>query len=146
MASSHRLAGVGLFLATVLFSGSPVLAQPALPEAAGRWLPPARTAVLQTLDKITGRVRTMEAPIEQPVRFGTLDIVAHACRQRPPEEAPESAAFLEIRESKPGENPRMLFVGWMFASSPAISALEHPVYDVWIIECKMAAPSGSSSR
>lgn len=146
MLDRHHLAGTGIFLATALIFSTSAVAQPALPEAAGRWLPPARTAVLQTLDKITGRVRTMEAPIEQPVRFGTLDIVAHVCRQRPPEEPPESAAFLEIRESKPGESPRMLFVGWMFASSPAISALEHPVYDVWIIECKMAAPSGSSSR
>lgn len=146
MVSHHRLAGAGLFLGAALFFGTPAVAQPALPEAAGRWLPPARTAVLQTLDKITGRVRTMEAPIEQTVRFGTLDIMARACRQRPPEEAPESAAFLEIREIKPGETPRTLFTGWMFASSPAVSALEHPVYDVWIIECRMAAPSGSSSR
>ncbi len=146
MLDRHRLAGAGIFLGAALFFGTQAAAQPALPEAAGRWLPPARTAVLQTLDKITGRVRTMEAPIEQAVRFGTLDITARACRQRPPEEPPESAAFLEIREIKPGEPPRPLFVGWMFASSPAVSALEHPVYDVWIIECKMAAPSGSSSR
>ncbi|MBM3537428.1 MAG: DUF2155 domain-containing protein [Alphaproteobacteria bacterium] len=149
MLEAHRLAGVGLFFGLALFFGSPALAQPAvpaLPQAAGRWLPPAGAAVLQTLDKITGRVRTVEAPIEQTIRFGTLDIMARTCRQRPPEEAPESAAFLEIREIKPGETPRTLFVGWMFASSPAVSALEHAVYDVWIIECKMAAPSGSSSR
>ncbi len=100
---------------------------------------PAPTAVLQTLDKITGRVRTAETPIEQTLRFGTLDIMVRACRKKPPEETPESAAFIEIREVKPGETPRTLFTGWMFASSPAISALEHPVYDVWVIDCKAAA-------
>lgn len=99
--------------------------------------PPAHPiAVLQTLDKVTGRVRTVEAPVDQTVRFGTLDIMVRTCRKRPPEEQPESAAFLEVRDIKPGETPKTLFVGWMFASSPAISALEHPVYDVWVLDCK----------
>lgn len=98
--------------------------------------PPAySTAVLQTLDKVTGRVSTLEAPIEQTVRFGTLDIMVRSCRKRPPEETPESAAFLEVTEIKRGETPRRVFVGWMFASSPAISAIEHPVYDVWVKDC-----------
>lgn len=108
--------------------------RPAIPT------PSYSIAVLQTLDKVTGRVRTIDAPIDQTVRFGTLDIMARTCRKRPPEEPPESAAFLEVREIKPGETPRSLFVGWMFASSPAVSALEHPVYDVWVIDCKTAAP------
>jgi len=145
MAGCHRLV-VTIVLACASFLGGPVLGQSTAPEPPGRWLPAAPTAVLQTLDKITGRVRRVEAPVEQTIRFGTLDIMVRTCRQRPPEEAPESAGFLEIREAKPGETPRTLFVGWMFASSPAVSALEHPVYDVWIIECKMASPSGSSSR
>jgi hypothetical protein len=99
--------------------------------------PPAYpVAVLQTLDKVTGRVRTVDAPIEQNLSFGTLDIMVRACRKRPPEEQPESAAFVEVRDIKPGETPKTLFVGWMFASSPAISALEHPVYDVWVLDCK----------
>jgi hypothetical protein len=102
--------------------------------------PSYNIAVLQTLDKVTGRVRTIDAPIDQTVRFGTLDIMARTCRKRPPEEPPESAAFLEVREIKPGETPRTLFTGWMFASSPAVSALEHPVYDVWVIDCKSATP------
>lgn len=108
--------------------------RPAIPT------PSYNIAVLQTLDKVTGRVRTIDAPIDQTVRFGTLDIMARTCRKRPPEEPPESAAFLEVREIKPGETPRSLFVGWMFASSPAVSALEHPVYDVWVIDCKSATP------
>jgi hypothetical protein len=98
-------------------------------------------AILQGLDKVTARVWTIEAPIGQTVRFGTLDIVARTCDKRPPEETPESAAFIEIQEVRPGESPASLFRGWMFASSPALSALEHPVYDVWVIDCRNASSS-----
>ncbi|MSP81662.1 MAG: DUF2155 domain-containing protein [Alphaproteobacteria bacterium] len=98
-------------------------------------------AVLQGLDKITARISRLEAPINQPVHFGTLEITARTCYQTPPEETPESAAFLEIRELKPGAAPSEAFAGWMFASSPALSALEHPVYDVWVIGCLEAADS-----
>jgi len=92
-------------------------------------------ALLQGLDKVTARISTFRAPIDTVVRFGTLEIVARACHKRPPEEPPESAAFLHIRDVKPGEAPETLFQGWMFASSPALSALEHPVYDVWVVDC-----------
>lgn len=144
LTAATTLLGTGLLVAGLV---GPATAQLPTPDAApSRWLPPAPTAVLQTLDKITGRVRTVEAPIDQTIQFGTLDIMVRTCRQRPPEEAPESAAFMEIREVKPGETPRTLYVGWMFASSPAVAAMEHPVYDVWVIECKTASPSGSSSR
>lgn len=93
-------------------------------------------AVLQGLDKVTARISTFEAPIDVPVRFGSLEITARTCQKRPPEETPESAAFLQIRDIKPGELPVAVFTGWMFASSPALNALEHPVYDVWVIDCK----------
>ncbi len=94
-----------------------------------------RIAVLQGLDKVTARVSEIEAPLNRMVRFGTLEITVRACHKTPPEEPPESAAFLEIRDVKPGEAGVDLFVGWMFASSPALSALEHPVYDVWVLDC-----------
>ena len=97
---------------------------------------PQVTAVLQGLDKITARISTIEAPLDKEVSFGDLRIVVRACQKRPPEEPPESAAFLEIREAKPGKAATMLFSGWMFASSPAVSALDHPVYDVWVLDCK----------
>jgi len=98
-------------------------------------------AVLQGLDKITARVTTIEAPVGQSVRFGTLDITVKRCRKRPPEETPETTAFLEIRERRTGEHPVDLFAGWMFASSPAVSSMEHPVYDVWVTDCKKASSS-----
>ena len=97
---------------------------------------PGDLVVLQGLDKVTARVTRFEAPIGVTVRFGALRIMARACNRTPPEEPPESAAFLDIGEVRPGENALDLFHGWMFASSPALSALEHPVYDVWVLECK----------
>ena len=93
-------------------------------------------AVLQGMDKITARISTFEVPVDGLVRFGTLEIIARRCRKQPPEEPPESAAYLEIEDVKPGEPPERIFRGWMFASSPALSALEHPVYDVWVIDCR----------
>ncbi|HSO43781.1 MAG TPA: DUF2155 domain-containing protein [Rhodospirillales bacterium] len=113
---------------------------------------PARTeamgaALLQGLDKVTARISTIEAPVGQPVRFGTLEIVARHCDKTPPEERPEAAAFLQISEIKQGEPTESLFSGWMFASSPALSPLEHPVYDVVVVDCVASsrAPAQSSS-
>ena len=103
-------------------------------------------AVLQGLDKVTARISTFQAPIDLPVRFGTLEIIARVCNKRPPEDPPESTAFLEINEARSGEAARRLFAGWMFASSPALHALEHPVYDVWVIDCKTAAPDRPAGR
>ncbi len=101
-------------------------------------------AVLQGLNKITARVSTIEAPLERPVRFGTLEITVRTCHKAPPEKPPESAAYLDIRDLKPGERPTELFLGWMFASSPALSALEHPVYDIWVLDCRVADEPGIS--
>ncbi len=102
-------------------------------------------AVLQGLDKITARISTFEAPLNEPVRFGSLQIIARACDKKPPEETPESTAFLEIVDIRPDSPAVELFTGWMFASSPAISAVEHPVYDVWVVDCKKASSSESET-
>jgi hypothetical protein len=95
----------------------------------------ALEAVLQGLDKVTARISTFGAPIGQPVRFGTLEVVAETCVKRPPEEPPETAAFLDIYEIKPDQPALKIFSGWMFASSPGLNPLEHPVYDVWLKDC-----------
>ncbi|MBI1272739.1 MAG: DUF2155 domain-containing protein [Alphaproteobacteria bacterium] len=94
------------------------------------------TAVLRMLDKVTARVEVREVKLNDPVLFGTLQVTVRACRQTPPEEMPESAAYIEISEFKPGEIGKAWFQGWMFASNPALSALEHPVYDIWLTSCK----------
>ena len=100
---------------------------------------PQPIAVLQGLDKTTARISQFEAPVGQPVRFGTLSILVRDCEKNPPEEAPENAAFLEIDEAHPGEQSTRLFSGWMFSSSPALSALEHPVYDLTVLDCRGAS-------
>lgn len=92
-------------------------------------------AVLQGLDKITARISTIKVGLNETVNFGSLQITLKACDKRPPEETPESAAFLQIVEQKPGEQPVIRFSGWMFASSPALSAMDHPVYDLWVLDC-----------
>ena len=99
------------------------------------------SALLQGLDKVTARISSITAPLNEAVRFGTLEIIVHRCHKRPPEETPESAALLEIHDVKPGERRVLLFKGWMFASSPALSALEHPVYDIWVKDCLNSSSS-----
>ncbi len=100
----------------------------------------AETAVLQGLDKITARISTFEVPVNQTAEFGSLEITVRRCDKTPPEEPPESAAFMEIVDARPDSPSVLLFSGWMFASSPAVSALEHPVYDIWVIDCKPDLP------
>ena len=122
----------------------------ATPSLAIAEMIPEPVALLQGLDKITARVSKFEAPVGTPVRFGTLSIRVRDCQKNPPEETPESAAFLEIDELRPGEASLRVFSGWMFASSPALSALEHPVYDVNLLDCRSASgspptPSGKAA-
>jgi hypothetical protein len=113
---------------------------------------PGDNVVLRAMDKITARVSTITVPVGGTVAFGSLQITAKACDKHPPEETPEATAFLDVVEEKPGEAPQARFQGWMFASSPALSALEHPVYDLWVLDCTggevqpaESAPSNSST-
>jgi hypothetical protein len=101
-------------------------------------------AVLRALDKVTARVSTISAPVGREVRFGTLRILVRTCKKRPPEEPPETSVFLEILDLRPRGAPQRVFTGWMFASSPALSAMEHPTYDVWPIDCRAPSPPPSS--
>ena len=96
------------------------------------------TAKLQALDKITARISTLLAPIGTQISFGTLGLTVQRCAFHPPEEPPEDAAFLEVvdRGYDPSQAPKQVFSGWMFSSSPAVSALEHPVYDITLLSCK----------
>lgn len=105
-------------------------------------------AVLQGLDKVTARISKFDAPVDQPVHFGSLVITVRACVKRPPEEPPETAAFLdidEVRGTGTTVESKRVFTGWMFASSPAVSALEDPVYDVNVLDCKSEATSAPVS-
>ena len=104
---------------------------------------PAPLAVMQGLDKISARVSKFDAPVGAPVAFGRLSVVVRDCERSAPEDRPENAAFVEIYENRPGEAHNKLFSGWMFSSSPALSALENPVYDVNLLECKAAASAAA---
>lgn len=97
---------------------------------------PFNAVRLRGLDKVTARISTIDAPMGLVTRFENLEIVPLRCWQAPPEDQPENAALLNIRELKEGVGPQDIFKGWMYASSPALSGLEHPVYDVTVIECE----------
>ncbi|MBP0491872.1 DUF2155 domain-containing protein [Pararoseomonas indoligenes] len=127
------------------------LAGPALGQGAGQGTgspgsdqgPPAeagwvakRVAQLQALDKVTARITVLDATVNQPVTFGTLSITVRACSARPPDEVPDAAAFLEVRDSTAQASAPPAFRGWMLANAPAAHMLEHPVYDLRILDCR----------
>jgi hypothetical protein len=101
-------------------------------------------AVLQALDKIPARVKRLPVHVGQVGKFGTLSILVDACRKAPPEDSPESAAFLKITDGK-SDAPQTIFSGWMFASSPALSAMDHPVYDISVVDCTSDTTAPASS-
>jgi len=90
---------------------------------------------LRSVDKITGRTSTIEIPIGESSNIGNLKITPQRCLKKPPEEMPENAAFLLVEESDKDSNLNVVFNGWMFASNPAISAMEHPIWDIWVLDC-----------
>ncbi len=93
---------------------------------------------LSALNKITAKLETLNVEQNETVKFGTLEITMRSCRSNPPEEAPESVAFLEVVDLGHSGEATKVFSGWMFASSPAVSSLEHAVYDVWVTDCQLA--------
>lgn len=114
------------------------------PAQAARTMQDYQTAVLRLLDKATARVEQIELERGKPYSFGGMQVELRSCQQTPPEEEPESAAFLVVQSLKQEDKGSVLFRGWMFASNPALSALEHPLYDVWVIACKKPVTSAAS--
>jgi hypothetical protein len=134
----------------------------ALASAGASALEPRSGVKLRALDKITGNSTDLTAKVGDTLKFGRLSVTVRACFQAPPQDTPESAAFLEIhalgaasqretaaeKAGKETKGPKplgpdgLLFSGWMFASSPGLSALEHPTYDVWVISCNSSGPEG----
>ncbi len=104
------------------------------------------TVILRALDKITARITEIELPVGKEAAFGTLTLKARYCRTRPPIEPPETFAYLEIDDKTRGGHRDRVFEGWMVASSPALNALEHAVYDVWVINCRTSAPDTSDGN
>lgn len=97
------------------------------------------TAVFSGLDKITGRTITFDVAINETVQFGALQVTPRACYSRPPTETPRTDAFVAVDEVTLQGEVKRIFTGWMFAASPGLHAVEHPIYDVWLSDCKGAA-------
>ncbi|MGG5807907.1 DUF2155 domain-containing protein [Falsiroseomonas sp. CW058] len=117
-------------------AGLLALALAALPAAAqDRWVP-QRVAELQALDKVTARVVTLRAAVNVPERFGSLTLTVRACHSRPPDEVADAAAWLEITDSRAPASGAAVFRGWMFANAPGVNMLQHPVYDIRVMECR----------
>jgi len=102
--------------------------------------PPQRianpTAVFSGLDKITGRITSFDVAINETVQFGALQVTPRVCYSRPPTETPNTDAFVEVDEVTLQNEIKRIFTGWMFAASPGLHAVEHPIYDVWLTDCK----------
>jgi hypothetical protein len=103
-------------------------------------IPNAR-AVFSGLDKITGRIISFDAAIGETVQFGALQVTARACYTRPPTEATNTDAFIDVDEVTLKGEIKRIFTGWMFASSPGLHAVEHPIYDVWLTDCSSPVPA-----
>lgn len=93
------------------------------------------TAQMQAMDKITGRVSVINVPVNAEVKFGSFSVLVRDCRTRSPEETPENFAFVDVADTVNGNEQVNIFKGWMLSSSPALNAIEHPVYDVWLLKC-----------
>ena len=120
----RRLIGAG-FLALALFPA------PASAERIAN-----KVAEFSGLDKITGRITTFDVYVNETVQFGTLQVTPRACYTRSQTEAPKTDSFVEVDEITLDRQIRRIFSGWMFADSPGLNAVEHPVYDVWLKDCK----------
>jgi len=103
-------------------------------------------AVFAALDKVTARISPVEIPIDESKSFGALTITPRVCNTRPQTERPLTSAFVEIEETQLDDTKKDIFTGWMFAESPGLHGVEHPVFDVWLTSCKTPAGETSSGN
>ncbi|MFT4003320.1 MAG: DUF2155 domain-containing protein [Rhizobium sp.] len=125
-ASLRAMAGAGIALFAGMMAASTA-------EAARISNP---VAVFSGLDKITGRITTFDVYINETVQFGALQVTPRACYSRDATEQQKVDGFVEVDEITLDRRIRRIFTGWMFADSPGLNAVEHPIYDVWLKECK----------
>ncbi len=116
-----------IFLFSILITSSYLLAEPIS----------GSSVVLQVLDKVTARISTIEILIGENQQFGSLDIQIYECKKRPPEEIPEDFVLMRIMDQVNKKKLERVFQGWMLSSSPTVSPLEHPTYDIWVKDCKI---------
>ncbi len=128
------------FLGFFILSGQAVFAQTKdqvliNPETSITWYdyPEAK---LRALDKITAEATSFTVEVGKPIKFGKIYVKVPVCRKPPPIEKLDSAAFIQVWEKPLKDEPsKWVFSGWMFASSPSLSAMDHPIYDVWLLDC-----------
>ena len=107
-------------------------------------------AAFSGLDKITGRITNFDVYMDETVQFGALQITPRVCYTRPPTETQRTSVFLEVDQVSLKGGSERIFTGWMFADSPALNAIDHPVYDIWLVDCKQSSdipppPSAAAS-
>lgn len=103
-------------------------------------------AVFAALDKVTARISRLEIPLNQTQQFGSLKVTPRVCYSRPPDEPPKTTTFVEVEETMLDGQKKKLFTGWMFAESPGLHAVEHPVFDVWLTSCSQPVPARATTR
>src|SRR5205085_10225498 len=90
------------------------------------------------LDKITGRIISFDVALNETVQFGALQVTPRVCYTRPPTETSNTDGFIEVDEITLQGEIKRIFTGWMFAATPGLHAIEHPIYDIWLADCKGA--------
>ncbi len=105
---------------------------------------PNQIAVFAALDKITAHIQPLEVPLGKTASFGALKITPRVCYTRPPTEEPITSSFVEVDEVELDKSEKRIFTGWMFAQNPGVHAVEHPIFDVWLTNCK--TPAGGKSE
>ncbi len=93
------------------------------------------SALMQAMDKVTGRVNKITVPVNTKVTYGDFSLVLRSCKKRPAEETPENFAFVDVADKSFGTEEYNIFRGWILSSAPGINAIEHPIYDIWLLEC-----------
>jgi hypothetical protein len=114
--------------------GLALSASPALAETISNPI-----ASFSGLDKITGRITNFDVYIDETVQFGALQITPRVCYTRPPTETQRTSVFIEVDQISLKGGSQRIFTGWMFADSPALNAIDHPVYDIWLVDCKQTS-------
>ena len=117
--------------ALALFLAAAALATPAMAETISNPI-----AAFSGLDKITGRITNFDVYINETVQFGALQLTPRVCYTRPPTETQRTSVFLEVDQVSLKGGTQRVFTGWMFADSPALNAIDHPVYDIWLVDCQ----------
>jgi hypothetical protein len=117
---------------------------PVLPTASPAQRIENAVAIFAALDKVTAKISRLEVPLNETKSFGALKVTPRVCYSRAPTEPPKTTSFVEVEEMLLDGKEKRIFTGWMFADSPGLNAVEHPVFDVWLTDC--AQPRGGAAR